>query len=143
MKTKLALCVGLMAACGAVWSADAPAVRTEHLLSTQTSWDGKPYAAYPTGQPEATVLRITVPPHATLPWHTHPVINVGYMLAGTLEVENQATGEKKTIRAGDVLPELVGTVHRGQNPADESAVILVFYAGVVGVPVTEKVEKAP
>ena len=117
---------------------DESAVRAEHLLTTQKSWDGKPYPAYPAGQPEATVLRITIPPHAVLPWHRHPVINVGYMLSGVLEVENRETGEKKMIRAGDVLPELVGTVHRGRNPADVPAVILVFYAGVAGMPVTEK-----
>jgi len=132
--TLLALLVGISAA----WAADAPAIRAEHLLTTQKSWDGKPYPAYPAGQPEATVLRITIPPHAVLPWHQHPVINVGYMLAGELEVENRETGMKTTIRAGDVLPELVGTVHRGRNPGDEPAVILVFYAGVVGAPVTEK-----
>ena len=120
------------------WAADAPAVRSEQILHTRASWDGKPYTAYPVGQPEVSLLRITIPPHASLDWHRHPVINVGYMLSGSLEVENQETGEKNVIRAGDPLPELVGTVHRGRNPGDEAAVILVFYAGVAGSALSEK-----
>lgn len=138
MKQKIAICIGLLCISGMLWAAGGVSVRTENLLTTQKSWDGKIYPAYPQGQPEATVLRITIPAHTTLDWHSHPVINVGYMLSGTLEVENRETGEKKTIRTGDVLPELVGSIHRGQNPANESAVILVFYAGVAGKPVTEK-----
>lgn len=138
MKQKIALLIGLFGFCSFVWAADGASVRTENLLTTQKSWDGKTYPVYPQGQPEATVLRITIPAHTTLDWHTHSVMNVGYMLAGTLEVESRETGEKKTIHAGDVLPELVGAIHRGQNPADEPAVILVFYAGVAGKPVTEK-----
>lgn len=115
-----------------VWAADEQTVRVEKLLATQKSWDGSVLPSYPVTQPELTVLRITVPPHAALDWHRHPVINVAYLLAGSLLVEKQSTGQKITIRAGDVLPELVNTMHRGINPGDEPAVILVFYAGEVG-----------
>ncbi|WP_018604775.1 cupin domain-containing protein [Uliginosibacterium gangwonense] len=132
------LLASLMSLSSLAWSADAAGVQSELLLKTQQSWDGKTYPAYPAGQPEVTLLRITIPPHTALDWHQHPIINVGYMLAGTLVVENQVDGSTKTLHAGDPLPELVGTVHRGTNPGDEPATILVFYAGVVGSPLSTK-----
>ena len=58
-------------------------------------------------------------------------------LGAALVVEKQ-NGQKITIRAGDVLPELVNVTHRGLNPADEPAVILVFYAGVAGGEISKK-----
>lgn len=132
------LFASLMSLSGLAWAADAVGVKSEMLLKTQQSWDGKTYAAYPAGQPEVTLLRITIPPHTALDWHQHPIINVGYMLAGTLVVENQVDGSTKTLHTGDTLPELVGTIHRGTNPGDEPATILVFYAGVVGSPLSKK-----
>ena len=137
MKRALLILATLLA-CSSVLAADGGGVKSENLLDTSNSWDGKAYPAYPAGQPHVTLLRITIPPHTSLDWHKHPVINVGYMLAGSLEVENQLNGDKKLIRAGDPLPELVGTVHRGRNPGDEPATILVFYAGVEGNALSEK-----
>lgn len=120
------------------WAADVSSVKIEKLAETQRSWDGKVLPPYPAKQPELTVLRITVPPHAALDWHRHPVINIGYMLSGSLLVEKQGSGEKITIHAGDVLPELVNTMHRGSNPGNDPAVILVFYAGGAGDHLSEK-----
>ena len=135
---RVLLILATLLACSSVLAADGGGVKSEKLLDTSSSWDGKAYSAYPAGQPHVTLLRITIPPHTSLDWHKHPVINVGYMLAGSLEVENQLSGDKKLIHAGDPLPELVGTVHRGRNPGDEPATILVFYAGVAGSALSEK-----
>ena len=119
------------------WAADAGTAQVEKLLQTQQSWDGAALPAYATGQPEVSVLRITIPPGATLDWHRHPVINVGYMLAGSLTVERD-NGQTTTIRTGDTLPEVVNTRHRGFNPGAEPAGILVFYAGTPGGALSEK-----
>lgn len=135
---RLVLCLACLALCTSAWGADSAEVLVEKLLATQKSWDETLFPAYPAGQPEVTLLRITIPPKTSLDWHRHPIINIGYMLAGSLEVENQVTGAKKLIKAGDPLPELVGTVHRGRNPGDEPATILVFYAGVAGSVLSEK-----
>ena len=49
------------------WSyAHDPGIKVEKLLQTTHSWDGTRYAGYPTGQPEITVLKITVPPNTAL-----------------------------------------------------------------------------
>ena len=65
-----------------------PQVNVEQVLQTTQSWDSSPYASYPTGQPQVTVLRITIPPNTALHWHRHPIISVAYVVSGHLTLEN-------------------------------------------------------
>ena len=123
----------------ALWLATgaAHAAESTTLLKTTRSWDGTPYPAYPTGQPQVTVLRIVIPAHSTLAWHHHPVINAAYVLKGALTVEKRAqgAGSSCSLAEGEVLPELVGQVHRGYT-GDEAATLIVFYAGTEGADIT-------
>jgi quercetin dioxygenase-like cupin family protein len=107
------------------------------LLQADHSWDGTRYRKYPGGQPQLTLLKIDIPPHTTLPWHIHPMPNAAYVVSGTLHVESMDGRHRKTLHAGDVLPEMVGIAHRGRT--DDSAVeLLVFYAGAKGMPLSIK-----
>ena len=103
------------------------------LLQTDHSWNGVKYTAYPSGQPELTVLKFTIPAHTSLPWHTHPMPNAAYVLSGTLEVENKDGSQRKVLKAGDVLAEMVNTAHRGTT-GDQPVELIVFYAGTPGMP---------
>lgn len=87
------------------------ALDVETLLRSSTAWNGNPYERYPEGRPELTVLRITIPPHTTLPWHTHPVPNAGYLLSGELLVEAADDGGQIRLKAGDALAEIVDGAH--------------------------------
>lgn len=107
----------------------------ETLAKSSTSWDGATLPAYPAGQPEVTLLRITIPAGQKLPVHTHPVINVGLLLKGELTVQTE-DGKTLVLRAGDPIVETVDTWHHGQNTGTEPAEIVVFYAGTQGQPVT-------
>lgn len=107
----------------------------EELTKASLSWDGSALPAYPEGSPEVTILRITIPPHTALPMHHHPVINAGMLLEGELTVHTP-DGRTLTLKKGDTLVELVNQPHYGRNNGDEPAVILVFYAGVQGKPIT-------
>jgi len=113
-----------------------PQVTSEVLMQSETSWDGTPYKSYPGGAPETTVLKITIPPHTTLPWHTHPMPNAAYVLSGELTVEKKETGQTKVLTAGQVLPEMVGELHRGTS-GDQEVVLIVFYAGTKGMPLSQ------
>ncbi|RDK97016.1 cupin domain-containing protein [Enterobacillus tribolii] len=108
------------------------------LLRTTTSWDGTRYAGYPAGQPEITVLKITLSPHSLLPWHIHPVPSAVYILDGELTVENHINGEKITLRKGSVMPDMVNRIHRGFT-RDQHASLIVFYAGSPGMILTQPV----
>ena len=112
-------------------------VKTVKVLETTSSWDGVKYTAYPTGQPQVTLLKITIPPHTALDWHRHPVINVAYVLSGTLTVQKRETGQRITLHAGQALAETVQSVHRGYT-LNEPVVLIVFYAGRPGLPLTIK-----
>jgi quercetin dioxygenase-like cupin family protein len=117
--------------------ADKSVVTTETLLHTNASWDNTPYSSYPKGAPEITVLKITVPAHRELPWHTHSVPNAAYVLSGEITVEEQS-GSKRHFTAGQVIPETVNTRHRGVV-GDTPAVFIVFYPGVKGMALSQRV----
>jgi quercetin dioxygenase-like cupin family protein len=114
--------------------------QVETLLSDTRSWAGDLLPAYPEGQPKVTLLRITIPPGASLPLHSHPVINAGILLSGELIVTTE-NDDTNTLKAGDALIEVVHTLHYGKNPGSVPAVILVFYAGKVDTSVTVLAEE--
>ena len=115
--------------------ASEPQIKVEQVLQTTQSWDGTPYTSYPTGQPQVTVLKITIPPNTALHWHRHPVISVAYVLSGHLTIEKKHTGERTILQPGQALAETVETTHRGFT-TDESVELIVFYAGQSGLPLT-------
>ena len=109
--------------------------RVEVVTKTTKSWDGAQLPAYPGGQPEVTILRITIPAGVKLPMHKHPVINAGLLLTGELTVTTKS-GDVITLGAGDSIVELVDKWHFGANTGPSEAEIVVFYAGVEGAPIT-------
>jgi quercetin dioxygenase-like cupin family protein len=120
--------------CISTAAADRPAVaKAEVLVSSDAAWNGKPYEGYPAGRPQLTVVRISIPAHATLPWHTHPAPNATYIVSGHLTVEDRASGRKRTLKTGDAFNEQVGAEHRGLTD-DEPCVVVVTYSGTAGVP---------
>ena len=131
----LSLLAGALHASTAV--AAEPQVEVMQLLKTTQSWDGVQYRKYPEGQPEVSVLRYKIPAHSSLPWHTHPVVNVAYVISGHLTVIRKDNAKTLVIGPGDVLPEIVGAFHRGES-GDEPVELIVFYAGTPTVPLTVK-----
>jgi quercetin dioxygenase-like cupin family protein len=110
-------------------------VQARELVRSDRSWDGRLLPPYPTGPPEITIRRITIPAGARLDLHSHPVINAGVLLSGQLTV---VTSEGKTLelREGDPIVEVVGTPHHGLNRGRGPAEIIVFYAGAPGLPLS-------
>ena len=117
-----------------------PAVQSETLLRTGSSWDGEPYKSYPSGQPELSILKITLAPHTELEWHSHPIPNAAYIVSGELTLERKKDGKKQRFVAGQALSETVDTVHRGVA-GDEPVVLIVFYAGNSGTPLTQQLSR--
>ena len=110
------------------------AVKVEQLLKTGQSWTGTPYT-WPDGNPEFTVVKITLPANTALKWHTHPMPNIAYVLAGELMVETEDGLHKTTLKPGQVLPEMVNTSHRGTS-GKAPVELIVFYAGTPGMPLS-------
>ena len=112
-------------------------IKSETLLHSGSAWNGVSYEAYSKGAVELSVLRITIPPHSKLKWHTHPMPNAAYIISGEITLEQQGVNKKRHFVAGQVVPEMVNTLHRGIT-GDQAVVLIVFYAGVQGMPLAKK-----
>ena len=111
--------------------AQAQDIVAETLVQSTKSWNGDALPGYPSGTPEISILKFTIPAGATLPSHMHSVINAGILLSGNLTVISEDQ-EELHLKPGDTLIELVDKFHKGQNTGEEAAVIVVFYAGIEG-----------
>jgi quercetin dioxygenase-like cupin family protein len=117
-------------------AADTPfQIQTEILIQSTFSWDRTPYVSYPAGRPQITILKITIAPHTTMKWHSHPLPNAGYILSGELTIERK-DGTKKHFVAGQAVTETVNSAHRGITGA-ERTVLIVFYPGIPGLPLSQ------
>jgi quercetin dioxygenase-like cupin family protein len=125
----------LLAVPPALADGEPASVTVRTLVQSTRSWNGTLLPAYPSGQPEVTVLHITIPPGVALPMHQHPVINAGLLIRGQLLVTS-ATGASLQLKAGQGLIEMVNQPHYGTNNGSEPAEIVVVYAGVKGQPIT-------
>jgi len=110
-------------------------IRVETIMQSTTSWDGTPYKSYPVGQPQITVLKITIAPHTTMKWHTHPMPNAAYVLSGELIVQ-KIDGAQKHFTPGQVITEMVDSKHRGIT-GTKPAVLIVFYPGTPQMPLSK------
>jgi quercetin dioxygenase-like cupin family protein len=121
----------------AVFAADKSSpIQVETLLQTTTAWDGSEYKAYPEGKPQLTVVKIKIAPHTTMPWHMHPMPNVGYVLSGEITVEKMDGSARRHFVAGQAIPETVDTAHRGVT-GDSPVELIVFYPGVPDMPLSK------
>ncbi|MEI9998621.1 MAG: cupin domain-containing protein [Verrucomicrobiota bacterium] len=109
------------------------------VASTTVNSVGQPIAWPQGGTPEVTALLIEMAPGDELPWHSHPVPLLGYIFSGELTVY-QITGDKRTVRAGEVSLESVGVVHRGKNEGAEPCRMVVFVLGRKDEPYTVAAE---
>ena len=117
-------------------SEEAPVdIKVETLAKSSLSWNDSLLSSYPEGQPEITILKIDIPAHTRLDLHQHPVINAGVLLKGQLTVVAD-NGQTLHMQAGEALIELVNTYHYGMNEGNETAQIIVFYAGIQDHPIT-------
>ena len=136
MRTIVCALLLALTAC-AVHARDTHQIESETLVQATSSWNGAALPAYPAGEPEITILKVTIPPKAALPWHEHPFINAGVLLSGELTVETDG-GKTLQLKAGDPIVEVVNTWHHGVNNGDMPAEIIVFYAGTKDEPVSLK-----
>jgi quercetin dioxygenase-like cupin family protein len=110
-------------------------IQMKMLAQTDHAWDGRTYRAYPTGQPQMSVVEITIPAKTTMDWHRHPMPNAAYVVSGEIRVETK-DGRTATFTPGQIIPETVATAHRGVT-LGQPVKLLVFYAGAAGLPLSQ------
>lgn len=115
-------------------------ITVETIVKSNHSWNDALLEPYLEGQPQVQILKYTIPPHFKLPEHKHPAMNAGIVTKGKLRVISTQTNDTLIISKGEPIVELINTWHYGENISDEQLEIIVFYAGVEGVPITVKRE---
>jgi quercetin dioxygenase-like cupin family protein len=111
-------------------------VKAKPLVKTSESWDGTPLV-YPKGEAEISGVLIEIMPGAETGWHLHPVPSFGMILEGQLTVSLK-DGRTKELKTGDVIVEVVNTLHNGRNTGPSVTKLVVFYAGEKGGKLTVK-----
>lgn len=111
------------------------AISVDVLKKSTTMWNDDQLPSYSEGQPEISVVKVTIPEGQSLPLHEHPFATAGVLLQGHLEVRTP-DGDRTELKAGQALIELINQPHAGANIGDGPAVILVVYAGIEGQSVT-------
>jgi quercetin dioxygenase-like cupin family protein len=119
-----------------------PGVTVDVLVKTDKSWNGTTLPAYPTGQPQISIIRYQFAPGAVLPVHKHPVINAGVLLKGELSVKTER-GETLQLKAGDAIVELVDQWHEGRNNGAETAELIIMYSGTPDLPLAIRQQSTP
>ncbi len=144
MKITLAAAASLAAVTVAVSSCtqasadngDVSKIKSVELLRSSQSWDGVQLPAYPEGTPELRVLKVTVPPHCSLPKHHHDVMSYGVVNRGQLTLVRDSDGLETTVSEGEAVVETVSTVHHGENRGDVPLELVVFYISTEGQPIS-------
>ncbi len=111
------------------------AISVDVLKKSTTMWNDDQLPSYSEGQPEISVVKVTIPEGQSLPLHEHPFATAGVLMQGHLEVRTP-DGDRTELKAGQALIELINQPHAGANIGDGPAVILVVYAGIEGQSVT-------
>ncbi len=111
-------------------------IESEELLRSSRSWDGVQLPDYPDGKPELRVLKVTVPPHCSLPRHHHDVMSYGVVNRGQLTLVRDSDGLETTVNEGEAVVETVSTVHHGENRGDVPLEIVVFYISTESQPIS-------
>lgn len=110
-------------------------VESTELLRTTKSWNGEELPDYPQGKPELVAMKYVIPVGQKLGWHHHVAMNHGVLVQGELTIIGH-DGQSKTLHEGDVVVEMVDSVHYGENRGTEPIVLYMFYLSQEGLPLS-------
>lgn len=120
--------------CFAQYSKD---ILVEPVLKTDTTSIGQKIVFPSSANDEVTILKITIPSGVSTGWHKHVRPVFAYVLKGTLTVELE-NGQVKQFPENACFSEVINTFHNGFNTGSENVVLLAFYLGEKGEPLSVK-----
>lgn len=89
---------------------------------------------------EAVTAVSEIAPGSSAPRHTHPGEEIGYVLEGTVVVEQEGTAPT-TVKAGQAFLIPAGTVHGASNKTSSPVRILATYIVETGKPLATPAAK--
>lgn len=135
LKIRIAcLCLALALIVPAVFAADySSGVSAKVLLQTSQTGNGQKITYPLTDKAEVTAMTVELAPGSETGWHKHPIPVFAYVVSGKLSVELE-DGKLLSFAAGDVIIEVVNTLHNGRNRGSEPVQLAVFYLGAESTP---------
>ena len=109
---------------------------TTTILRTDEAWNGEKLPDYLIGKPEIVINKVLIPPKTNLPWHHHDLMSYAYVIRGEFYIVLKNEAKEKHFKAGDVLCETVGSIHRGENRSDAECELVVFYPSKKDMPLS-------
>ena len=117
-------------------------VKSTELLRTSQSWNGEELPDYPQGRPELVAVKYVIPAGQKLGWHHHVSMNHGVLVQGELAIIG-LDGQTKIVRAGEVVVEMVDSIHHGENRGTEPVVLYMFYLSQKELPLSVQNPEIP
>ena len=118
------------------------AVQSAELIRTSQSWDGVELPEYLQGRPELVAVKYEIPAGQKLGWHHHPVMNHGILVQGELTIVS-LDGMEKVVHEGEVVVEMVNTIHHGENRGTRPVILYMFYLTQEGMPLSVQHPEIP
>lgn len=117
-------------------------VQSTELIRTSQSWDGAELPDYLQGRPELVAVKYEIPTGQKLGWHHHPVMNHGILVQGELTIVS-LDGKEKVVHEGEVVVEMVDTIHHGENRGAKPVILYMFYLTQEGTPLSVQHPEIP
>ena len=117
-------------------------VKSTELLRTSQSWNGVELPDYPQGKPELVAVKYVIPAGQKLGWHHHVAMNHGVLVEGELTIIG-LDGQTKVLQAGEVVVEMVDSIHHGENRGNKPVVLYMFYLSQEGSPLSVQHPEIP
>ena len=84
---------------------------------------------------EVTIAKVTLPPGTSTGWHKHARPVFAYVVSGVLKVRMQ-NGKVNEFLPSSTFAEMINTLHEGFNDTTTDVVLIAFYLGEKGQPLT-------
>lgn len=107
----------------------------EPVLKTDTTSIGQKIVYPQFENDEVSIVKVTIPPGKSTGWHKHTFPVFAYVLQGTLTVKVE---NKKALQfpKGSSFSEVINTLHNGENNGKDDVVLIAFFMGEKGKPLS-------
>jgi quercetin dioxygenase-like cupin family protein len=108
----------------------------EPVLKTDTTSIGQKIIYPQFANNEVSIVKVTIPPGKSTGWHKHTFPVFAYVVQGTLTIEME---KNKTLRfsQNSAFSEVINTLHNGINNGKEDVILIAFFMGEKGKPLSE------
>jgi quercetin dioxygenase-like cupin family protein len=108
----------------------------EPMLKTDTTSIGQKINYPNFANDEVSIMKVTLPPGTSTGWHKHSFPVFAFVLKGTLTIE-LSEGKTKTFAESTTFAEVIDTPHNGKNIGQDTVVLIAFFMGEKGKPLSE------